>query len=52
VLQPPGPADDLRRALDRADRLGVRRVLLHMDEETMGGAEAVLDIASTMISGR
>ena len=36
VLQPPGPADDLRRALDRADQLGVRRVLLTIDEETDG----------------
>jgi alkanesulfonate monooxygenase SsuD/methylene tetrahydromethanopterin reductase-like flavin-dependent oxidoreductase (luciferase family) len=49
VLHPPGPADDLRRALDRADELGVRRVLIQIVEEQMGNAEAVLDDAAVVI---
>ena len=52
VLQPPGPADDLRRALDRADQLGVRRVLLTIDEARMADAEALLDQAGAVIPGR
>ena len=52
VLQPPGPADDLRRALDRADQLDVRRVLLTIDEERMADAEALLDQAGAVIPGR
>lgn len=52
VLQPPGPADDLRRALDRADQLGGRRVLLTIDEERMADAETLLDQAGAVIPGR
>ena len=52
VLQPPCPEPDLRRALDRADELSVRRVLIQIDEETMADVEGVLDRAAVVISGR
>jgi probable F420-dependent oxidoreductase len=52
ILQQPGSADDLRRDLDRADEIGVRRVLIQIDEETMADAEAVLDRAAVVIPGR
>jgi probable F420-dependent oxidoreductase len=52
VVQQPGPPDTIRRALERADEVGVRRVLVSIDEETMARAEAVLDDAAVVIPER
>ena len=43
VLISPTSADDLSRAMDRADSLGLRRLLVTFHEDDMGSYEATLD---------
>lgn len=52
VLHPPGDRDAVRRALDRADALGVRRVLIQLVEEQMADAESHLDKGAAAFAGR
>jgi probable F420-dependent oxidoreductase len=52
VLQAPSSADNLQRALERAERLAVRRVLIQVTEEQAGDLEAILDVAAPAAAGR
>jgi probable F420-dependent oxidoreductase len=52
ILQPPIPAEDLLRTLERADQLGVRRVLIQIIEEQMHLAPSILDEAGIAIGQR
>jgi alkanesulfonate monooxygenase SsuD/methylene tetrahydromethanopterin reductase-like flavin-dependent oxidoreductase (luciferase family) len=52
VLHPPAPASGLLQALERADELGVRRVLLQITEEQMPMAPAIVDEAAAAIDQR
>jgi probable F420-dependent oxidoreductase len=52
LLHPPDSVDGLRRALDRADALGVRRILIQINEESLADAEAILDRTAAAIATR
>jgi probable F420-dependent oxidoreductase len=46
MLQPPVGADEIRKVLDRADELGVRRVLVQVWAEDMPRFEELMDAAA------
>jgi probable F420-dependent oxidoreductase len=52
VLHPPDSTDGVRRALERADSIGVRRMLIQINEEAMPEAVSVLDAAASALEGR
>ncbi|MFN8625695.1 MAG: TIGR03619 family F420-dependent LLM class oxidoreductase [Candidatus Binatia bacterium] len=52
VFHPPGSADDVRRGLERASQLGIKRVLVRIIEERMKDFEAIVDAVAPAIPGR
>lgn len=52
AFHPPGSADDARKALERANQLGIKRVLVRIVEERMEDFEAIVDEIAPAIPGR
>jgi len=52
VSHMPGSADDVRKGLERANQLGIKRVLVRIVEERMEDFEAIVDEIAQAIPGR
>jgi probable F420-dependent oxidoreductase len=52
VFHPPGSADELRKGIERANQLGIKRVLVRIVEESMENFEAIVDEIAPAIPGR
>jgi hypothetical protein len=52
MMQPPVDRDEIRKVLDRADELGIRRILVQIWTEDMPNIEAILDGVATTPSDR